>query len=78
MSSFQPKIMKLAKKQESMPHTLRKKKQATETPVRVTNVGFNRERLQSGHYKYVQQTKGKCDKRGKGRYDNITSNGKYQ
>lgn len=36
MFSFQPRIMKLAKKQESMTRTLRNKKQATETPVRVT------------------------------------------
>lgn len=47
--------------------------------MRVTNIVFKKERLQSSHYKHVQQTKGKCGKRSKERYvDNITSNEEYQ
>lgn len=45
----------MKRNREVWPRHWEKKKQATETPIKVTNVGFNRDF--NSHYKYVQQTK---------------------
>lgn len=64
------KITRLEKKWKSMGHTLERKKSGRNCRPKQSDVRFNRKRLQSSHYKYIQKNEGNDDQGNNGKYDN--------